>query len=262
MKCNVFLVTSLLSAGVCTSAFAGGALKPCPEHDWSVTLGTSYAVVDGDDTEGNLAPVLLPLTNAPNGVATVSDQNLDYNNAWTQNFSIARSIGDYVTLGLDYEYFQSSVSPGQGVTLVVAPNTSGATYRADLTVNTFLFKGRLQWKNAFSIDGLPVGLFFGMGIGTAHLKMSKQADTVFNSGDFTFALSNHSRWAFAYSMEMGVINPITCRWSIEYGIRYTSYGTFSSGTHLVNYPSVNMKKAVAASVYSIAPFFGTSYHFY
>jgi opacity protein-like surface antigen len=254
------LVMVLFSVvGLMTSLITMAAAMPTVQADnlWSVTLGTGYAFVKGYGASGDMMATGVDASDH----SYIDNSNLEFQGAWTGNFMIARDLGHYFTLGLSYEYLQSNVAPGS-IASGEGDDLDGTygSYKGDLTINTFMLRGRLNWWHAFSMGVLSTTTpFVGVGIGTANLNLHNQT-VLLQTGNINFTPKNNSVWRLAYSAEIGMVTAFNKAWLIDYGVRYTNYGKMNSGTKLADYPAP-MKNAVESYIYSIAPFVDIVFHF-
>ncbi len=252
MKKNLLKRTFITaSIGFIVPAIAVAADGISDNNPWKISAGMSYAMLNAANTSGDIA-----LTGGTSHYLA-RNSNLAYQNAWAPGIEFDRDIGSYITVGLAYEYLNSKITTS---TLIPesAINQTGS-YASNLRINTFLFKTYLKWPDAFSVGSMSTSPFIGAGLGAANLAMSnQQSDTA--SGVLLNPLVNNTVWQFAFSAEVGAETAWTPNWSLSYGIKYTNYGKFNSGTAATD-ASQNIIKSVQANVYAFAPFLNLGYRF-
>ncbi|MDR3623628.1 MAG: hypothetical protein P4L16_00605 [Chlamydiales bacterium] len=216
---------------LCTNV---GAQEFCPNLCLDFSMGPSYVIPYGYGTSGDINFPASPSAN-------ISGSNLEYQKVLGWDVSVGTTFFQDFRFSVDYEYAASKISTRSAV-------LSEDSYNADLFLNTLLLKSRYIAPWTFGITRFYVEA----GIGMANLATSQQR--LITTADLApFTLPNHNVWRLAFSAEVGAKTYLYNHLSLEYGVRYTNYGRYSSGVNLIE-QRAQLYGSVSAHLWSIAPY--------
>lgn len=242
------------------------AAEECCCGDWQFTAGANYVIPFTYHTVGNLAN-----DSFEGSSFLVGHKNLKYTNTLGINLGVATWVTSWCSLGLNYEYWGDTISTCKSIEGDGDLANQFCAYSGDLTANTLLVKSRFYFPMTWALCGSCTQFYAGAGIGASNLYLSRQeiAENLLfildspapqSSGQ---NIANHNRWNFAYSFELGASTQSNPWWQFNYGVRYTNYGRFSSGTTPVGsvLNAGNFQAPVSAHLEAVSVFLEISAYF-